>query len=164
MLLFLKYTYALHVMPNGGSEIIHMILTKTLPIHFSKYCIMYFNICLMKVPKKVSEPSHSAELVDQMERQWCLRVYPFALTLQETNLKVFVVLRKGTRTKCRYFIELLHDDPAKNFMQCTESNFDTVDAGYGWHSFMERKRLLADPGFYPNSVLRFRFGVQPIDP
>ncbi|EAT33540.1 AAEL014180-PA [Aedes aegypti] len=129
-----------------------------------KYCIMYFNICLMKVPKKISEPSHSAELVDQMERQWCLRVYPFALTLQETNLKVFVVLRKGTRTKCRYFIELLHDDPAKNFMQCTESNFDTVDAGYGWHSFMERKRLLADPGFYPNSVLRFRFGVQPIDP
>nr|XP_019549886.2 E3 ubiquitin-protein ligase TRIM37-like [Aedes albopictus] len=128
-----------------------------------KFCIMYFSICLQKVPKKTPEPTHSPELFDQMERQWCLRVYPFALTLQETNLKVFLVLRKGTRTKCRYFIELLHDDPAKNVLQCTESTFDTIDAGYGWHTFMERKRLLADPGFYPNSVLRFRFGVQPID-
>lgn len=124
---------------------------------------MYFSICLQKVPKKTPEPTHSPELFDQMERQWCLRVYPFALTLQESNLKVFLVLRKGTRTKCRYFIELLHDDPAKNVLQCTESTFDTIDAGYGWHTFMERKRLLADPGFYPNSVLRFRFGVQPID-
>lgn len=128
-----------------------------------KYCIMYFSIYLSKVPKKDPKPIHSPELTDQMERQWCLRVYPFALTQQENNLKLFMVLRKGTRSKCRYFIELLHDDPAKNVIQCTESSFDTVDAGYGWHSFMERKQLLADPGFYPKSVLRFRFGVQPID-
>ncbi|XP_062551981.1 uncharacterized protein LOC134217225 [Armigeres subalbatus] len=128
-----------------------------------KYCIMYFNMCVSKVPKKTPDPTHSPDLVDQMERQWCLRVYPFALTLQDNNLKVFVVMRKGTRTKCRYFIELLHTDPKKNVIQCTESTFDTIDAGYGWHSFMERKRLLADPGYYSNSVLRFRFGVQPLE-
>ncbi|XP_065085585.1 E3 ubiquitin-protein ligase TRIM37-like [Ochlerotatus camptorhynchus] len=128
-----------------------------------KYCIMHFALSLAKTPKKSPEAIHSNDLVDSSERHWCLRVYPFAQTLEETNLKVFVVLRKGTRTKCRYFIELLHDDPKKNVIQCTESAFDTIDAGYGWHCFMERKRLLSDTGFYSSGVLRFRFGVQPLD-
>lgn len=124
---------------------------------------MHFTLSLAKTPKKSPEAHHSDVLVDRQERHWCLRVYPFAQTLEETNLKVFVVLRKGTRTKCRYFIELLHDDPKKNVIQCTESAFDTIDAGYGWHCFMERKRLLSDAGFYSGGVLRFRFGVQPLD-
>lgn len=157
---YLKNRYK--AITNTLADLEKQVTVSARDIH-CKYCIMYFNMCISKVPKKTADPTHSPELFDQMERQWCLRVYPFALTLQDTNLKVFVVMRKGTRTKCRYFIELLHDDPKKNVIQCTESTFDTIDAGYGWHCFMERKRLLADPGYYSNSVLRFRFGVQSLE-
>lgn len=128
-----------------------------------KFCIMYFSVNITKAPRKSQEAQHSCNLVDHSDRHWYLRVYPFAQTLDESNLKVFVVLRRGFRTKCRYFIELLHDDPNKNVLQCTESVFETIDAGYGWHCFMERKQLLSDAGFYSNGVLRFRFGVQPLD-
>ncbi|XP_055613251.1 uncharacterized protein LOC129759757 [Uranotaenia lowii] len=128
-----------------------------------KFYIMQFNLNLAKAPKRNTEAHHSAILMDRLDRHWVLRVYPFDVTVPDTNLKVFIVLRKGSRTKCRYFIELFHDDPNQNVMQTTESSFDTLDAGYGWHCFMDRKRLLSDAGYYPNGVLRFRFGVQPLD-
>lgn len=129
----------------------------------SKFCIMYFNSFVSKAPKKTQEPQHSATLIDRHDRHWVLRVYPFESSLPETNLKVFVVLRKGSRTKCRYFIELIHDNPQLSVLQTTESMFESIDAGYGWHCFVERKKLLSDAGFYPNGTLRFRFGVQPIE-
>uniref|UniRef100_A0A1Q3FW29 Putative e3 ubiquitin-protein ligase trim37 n=1 Tax=Culex tarsalis TaxID=7177 RepID=A0A1Q3FW29_CULTA len=129
----------------------------------SKFCIMHFNAFVSKTPKKTQEAQHSAALIDRADRHWVLRVYPFESSLSDTNLKVFVVLRKGSRTKCRYFIELIHDNPQLSVLQTTESLFESIDAGYGWHCFVDRKKLLGDAGFYPNGILRFRFGVQPIE-
>lgn len=129
----------------------------------SKFCIMHFNAFVSKTPKKTQEAQHSAALIDRADRHWVLRVYPFETSIADTNLKVFVVLRKGSRTKCRYFIELIHENPQLSVLQTTESVFESIDAGYGWHCFVERKKLLADAGFYPNGILRFRFGVQPLD-
>ncbi|XP_039429310.1 E3 ubiquitin-protein ligase TRIM37-like [Culex pipiens pallens] len=129
----------------------------------SKFCIMHFNAFVSKTPKKTQEAQHSAAIIDRADRHWVLRVYPFETSLPDTNLKVFVVLRKGSRTKCRYFIELIHDNPQQSVLQTTESLFESIDAGYGWHCFVDRKKLMADAGFYPNGILRFRFGVQPIE-
>lgn len=129
----------------------------------SKFCIMHFNAFVSKTPKKTQEAQHSAHLIDRADRHWVLRVYPFEPSIADTNLKVFVVLRKGSRTKCRYFIELIHENPQLSVLQTTESVFESIDAGYGWHCFVERKKLLADAGFYSNGVMRFRFGVQPLE-
>ncbi|XP_055641945.1 uncharacterized protein LOC129778844 [Toxorhynchites rutilus septentrionalis] len=128
-----------------------------------KFYIMHYNLNFSKQSKKHQVAHHSANLLDRSNRRWCLRVYPMDVAKTNTNLKAYIVLRKGARTKCRYFIELMHDNPRNNVLLCAESFFESLNTGYGWNAFIDRKKLLSDVGYYPNGVLRFRFGVHPIN-
>ncbi|XP_055643883.1 uncharacterized protein LOC129780040 [Toxorhynchites rutilus septentrionalis] len=126
-----------------------------------KFYIMHFNLSISKQLKKNQVAHHSSPVSDRSSRQWCLRVYPMDDT--DANLRAYVVLRQGTPTRCRYFIELIHNNPNNSLRFCTEIFFERLNEGHGWHHLATREKLLSDIGYYPNQVLRFRFGVQPID-
>ncbi|XP_058815141.1 uncharacterized protein LOC131678811 [Topomyia yanbarensis] len=128
-----------------------------------KYCVSCFNVNISQKLNWNRGGQLSSYLVDRSNRHWCLQVHPCNLYVPNSNLGVFIALYTNSSTKCRYFVELIHDDPKKTVRMLEENEFKQFSTIFGWHSFVDRNVLLSDTGYYPNMILRFRFGVQPLD-
>ncbi|XP_062551722.1 uncharacterized protein LOC134216983 isoform X2 [Armigeres subalbatus] len=97
----------------------------------------------------------SFHLIDGEGRSWCLHLSP------ENDIGAYVQLRRGPGTHCTYFIELKHEDPKQSIIMRSSVTYIETDAEEGWNCFIGWKQLVCDKGFFPDGILRFRFGVRP---
>nr|XP_029715090.1 uncharacterized protein LOC115258801 [Aedes albopictus] len=122
---------------------------------YNHHC-MYFVQKMNKFSKGWDKSS--LHIVDDSGRQWRLNVYP------NNEIGVYIELCKGAPTKISYFVELKHKEPTKTLVgSCLSLSANAnVHEDLGWECFIKWNALMKDDGFYPDGILRFRFGVRPL--